>query len=497
MAEPLYDVVVPTIGRPSLRRLLRALADASGPRPVQVVLVDDRRVVGAPLPTVAGDLQVRVVGGPGQGPAAARNAGWRASGAEWVAFLDDDVVPGHDWMDRLADDLRGLPPGVAASQGRLRVPLPAGRRPTDWERDVRALEGARWITADMAYRRAALAQLGGFDERFRRAYREDSDLALRALEAGWRLGEGSRWTGHPVPPAGPWVSLRRQAGNGDDALMLLRHGRDWRRRAGAGRGRRRRHLAISGAAAVALAAALTGHRRTAAVAATAWLGGTAELAIARIAPGPRTPGEIAVMALTSAAIPPLAAWHWLGGLATHGRGWWRPAPAAVLFDRDGTLVEDVAYNGDPELVRAQPGAGAALDRLRRAGIRIGVVSNQSGVGRGLIGMEQVERVNRRVEELIGPIPVWAICPHAPGDCCGCRKPLPGLVHAAAGRLGVSAAGCAVVGDIGADVAAARAAGARAVLVPTRATRPEEVAAAPEVAPDLEAAVARLLEKGPR
>ena len=167
-------------------------------------------------------------------------------------------------------------------------------------------------------------------------------------------------------------------------------------------------------------------------------------------------------------------------------------PLAVLFDRDGTLVDDVPYNGDPALVTPRPGARAALERLRRRGVRIGVVTNQSGVARGLLSRAQVERVNARVEELVGPIGAWAVCPHGPDDGCACRKPRPGLVLEAAARLGVPPARCAIVGDIGADVEAALAAGARGVLVPTPVTRREEVAAAREVAADLGEAVTRLL-----
>ena len=70
-----------------------------------------------------------------------------------MAFLDDDVVPGPTWAADLLADLAGLPPEVAASQGRIVVPMPGGRRPTDWERNVRGLETARWATSDMGYRR--------------------------------------------------------------------------------------------------------------------------------------------------------------------------------------------------------------------------------------------------------------------------------------------------------------------------------------------------------
>jgi histidinol-phosphate phosphatase family protein len=161
---------------------------------------------------------------------------------------------------------------------------------------------------------------------------------------------------------------------------------------------------------------------------------------------------------------------------------------AVLLDRDGTLVEDVPYNADPRLVRPVPGAREALDRLRGAGLKLGVVTNQSAIGRGLATTEQVEAVNRRVEELLGPFDTWQLCPHDAYDGCACRKPAPGMVLGAAAALGVATPECVVVGDIGSDLAAAAAAGASGVLVPTPMTRVGEVAAAAVVAADLAGAV---------
>ncbi|MBI4899559.1 MAG: HAD family hydrolase [Actinobacteria bacterium] len=156
-------------------------------------------------------------------------------------------------------------------------------------------------------------------------------------------------------------------------------------------------------------------------------------------------------------------------------------PKAVLFDRDGTLVVDVPFNGDPQLVEPMPGAAEALARLRHEGIRVGVISNQSGVGLGLISHQQLAAVNARVQALLGPFNVVLSCPHRPEDGCACRKPAPGMVLDACRLLGVMPRTALVVGDIGTDMAAAAEAGAQAVLVPTSVTRPEEVASAPRVA----------------
>lgn len=162
---------------------------------------------------------------------------------------------------------------------------------------------------------------------------------------------------------------------------------------------------------------------------------------------------------------------------------------AVLFDRDDTLVHDEPpYNGDPTRVRPVAGARLALDRLRAAGVRLGVVSNQSGIARRLVSAEQVRSVDARIVELLGPVDTWQVCPHGPEDGCSCRKPAPGLVQRAAQDLGLPPGRIAVVGDIGSDVGAALAAGTLPILVPTPRTRAEEVAAAPVVARSLAEAV---------
>ncbi|MEU1391895.1 MULTISPECIES: glycosyltransferase [unclassified Nonomuraea] len=334
----MITVVIPTIGRATLGETLAAVG-----RTVPVIVVDDRRAAAAALELPD---HVRVVRSGGRGPAAARNAGWRAAGTPWVVFLDDDVIPAPGWAEAVWKDLVDLPDDVGGSQGRIEVPRPAGR-PTDAERHTLGLSDALWVTADMAYRRSVLEQTGGFDERFPRAYREDADIALRVARAGHRLVAGRRVTTHPVREDGFWASVRFQRGNADDALMRHLHGPRWRQAIGGSGGRLRRHAATSAAALTAAALGLaatvarpSGRGRTdrrpgrrphsrpggrraaggwralpvlAAVAGALWAAMTAEFAWRRIVPGPRTPREVWRMAVTSVVIPPVACVHRLRG----------------------------------------------------------------------------------------------------------------------------------------------------------------------------------------
>lgn len=167
-------------------------------------------------------------------------------------------------------------------------------------------------------------------------------------------------------------------------------------------------------------------------------------------------------------------------------------PDAVLFDRDGTLIKDVPYNGDPAKVEPMPGARDVLRALRARGVRTGVVTNQSGIGRGLLTRAQVDAVNARVEVLLGRFSTWQVCPHHPDDGCACRKPAPGLVLAACERLGARPERTYFIGDIEADVKAGLAAGVTPILVPTPVTLPDEVERAPHTAPDLKAALRMVL-----
>jgi D-glycero-D-manno-heptose 1,7-bisphosphate phosphatase len=141
---------------------------------------------------------------------------------------------------------------------------------------------------------------------------------------------------------------------------------------------------------------------------------------------------------------------------------------AVFLDRDGTLIEDVGYPRDPEAVRLVDGAAEALDALRRAGFALVVVSNQSGIGRGLITREEADAVHRRfVDELralgVEPDDV-RYCPHAPEEGCTCRKPEAGLLLDSARALALDLGRSFMVGDKPVDVEAGRRAGCRTIVL---------------------------------
>lgn len=150
---------------------------------------------------------------------------------------------------------------------------------------------------------------------------------------------------------------------------------------------------------------------------------------------------------------------------------------AVFFDRDGTLNEEVGYVGEPERIRLLPGAPEAVTLVNRAGLAAVVITNQSGIARGLLSEEQVTSVNDRVLELLNlhgaRVDGLYLCPHHPEGkvapfavACECRKPAPGLLKQAASALELDLPGSFVVGDKASDVALAVAVGAKGILVRT-------------------------------
>jgi len=128
---------------------------------------------------------------------------------------------------------------------------------------------------------------------------------------------------------------------------------------------------------------------------------------------------------------------------------------AVILDRDGTIIVDHGYLGDPACVTLLPGAAEGLRRLHERGHPIVVVSNQSGVGRGHLTLARVQEVNERLQQLVGEagarIDAIYCCPHRPEEHCACRKPSTTLVLQAAADLGFDPAACVVIGDKSSDV----------------------------------------------
>ena len=242
-ALPRVSVVVPTHQRPELlRRCLRALLQQSiGPQAYEIVVVDDGRqdAVRALVRALVHEQAqrpdapaLRYLRPHGHGPASARNVGWRAARAPLIAFTDDDTIAHPDWLAQGEAALRARPDWPALG-GRVLVPLEGGpsRAPSDHERMTQGLQQAEFVTANAFVRRAELARLGGFDERFRRAWREDSDLQFRLLQQAGPVGrcDAARVL-HPVRPERWGVCLRQQRNAFFDALLYKKHPRLYRER---------------------------------------------------------------------------------------------------------------------------------------------------------------------------------------------------------------------------------------------------------------------------
>jgi D-glycero-D-manno-heptose 1,7-bisphosphate phosphatase len=150
---------------------------------------------------------------------------------------------------------------------------------------------------------------------------------------------------------------------------------------------------------------------------------------------------------------------------------------AVFLDRDGTVIVDRGYLSDPAGVVFEPGAIEALRRLHDAGFGLFFVSNQSGIGRGLMTAAQSDAVHQRVLDLLTaegiPIAGSYICPHAPWDHCPCRKPSPVLLRKAAAEHGIDLEQSFVVGDKKTDVDLGKAVGCRTALYAARANKDNE------------------------
>jgi D-glycero-D-manno-heptose 1,7-bisphosphate phosphatase len=142
----------------------------------------------------------------------------------------------------------------------------------------------------------------------------------------------------------------------------------------------------------------------------------------------------------------------------------------IVLDRDGTIIEEREYLAEPEQVKLIPGVGAALRELKQMGFGLVVITNQSGVGRGLFDEAQLKRVHERLCRELDAEGVHLdglyVCPHTPDDDCCCRKPKLGLIQKAAEELGFSLEKCIVIGDKASDIEMGHLIGALTFLVRT-------------------------------
>jgi GT2 family glycosyltransferase len=312
------SVVVPTYRRPDLLgRCLAALAAQDfDPSAYEVLIADDatsddtREQVEAFAAAARPAVRYVPVSGL-HGPAAARNTGWRAARGSVIAFTDDDCVPDRGWLAAGIGVLE-RDPELAAVTGQVVVPLPAN--PTDYERDAAGLERAEFVTANCFCRRDILERLGGFDERFTAAWREDSDLHFRLLARGAKLLKvPDAVVVHPVRPGCWGVSLRQQRKVLFDALLYKKHPRLYRRRI---RPRPRwDYYAVTAALAATAGAAAAGVTVPALVFGGLWALWTGRFCLRRLRGTSQTPRHVAEMVVTSALIPPLSVfWRLVGAV---------------------------------------------------------------------------------------------------------------------------------------------------------------------------------------
>lgn len=311
------SVVVPTRGRAQLlNRCLASLAlQRFDPASFEIIVVDDgpddetREVVAGWTAHCAqqGPAITYIPSMGPHGPAAARNHGWRAARGDIVAFTDDDTIARADW---LRNGLRAFRDEVDAVWGRVVMPLTG--TPTDYELDAKNLERAEFVTANCFCRKRVLEDLGGFDERFRFAWREDSDFHFRLLEyQATILHEPGAVIMHPIRPA-PWgVSLAQVKKVQFDALLYKKHPLLYRRKIRAAP-RWDFYLMVTSLL-VALVLAAAGATAPAALFGGVWLLGTLRFCAQRLRRTSKSPLHVVEMIVTSVLIPPLAVfWRIVG-----------------------------------------------------------------------------------------------------------------------------------------------------------------------------------------
>jgi glycosyltransferase involved in cell wall biosynthesis len=315
------SVVVPTSNRPQLldRCLAGLVTQVFGTTSYEIVIADDE--ASESTRRQVEEWRTRFLQtGPAihylpvcdsRGPAAARNAGWRFARGGVIAFTDDDCIPEPEW---LAVGVQAIRQGATGVSGRVVVPLPED--PTDYERNAAGLATAEFVTANSFYLRSALEAVGGFDERFAMAWREDSDLWLTFMGRGETLVSAEDAVViHPLRPA-PWgVSLSQQRKSQYNALLYKKHPQLYRQRVQPGPPRD--YYAIVGSIVGCLLG--LGFRRPGVMVASfmVWARLTGAFIARRLHGTSRRPAHVAEVLVTSALIPPLAVYWRLRGAFVH------------------------------------------------------------------------------------------------------------------------------------------------------------------------------------
>jgi glycosyltransferase involved in cell wall biosynthesis len=321
------SVVVPTYKRNELldRCLAALVAQDCPPDAYEIIVADDAascetgRLVAswaARAPCAVRYIPVTET----QGPAAARNRGWHAARGAIIAFTDDDCVPDPGWL-RAGVAAFGFPTagdarsGVASVFGRIKVPVPP--QPTDHERDTAGLETAEHATANCFYRREILCAIGGFDERFTAAWREDSDLAFTVLERHERIVRAPEAVVVHLVRAARWgSSIGLQRKSMYNALLYKKHPALYRTRIQPSPPWH--YYRIAAALLAALAGGIGRNRAVALLGGAAWLTMTGRFCANRLRGAARTPTHLAEMAVTSAVIPPASIYWRLRGALKYG-----------------------------------------------------------------------------------------------------------------------------------------------------------------------------------
>jgi GT2 family glycosyltransferase len=317
--DVLVSVVVPTCGRPQLlnRCVASLVLQNFDPCRFEIIIADDRpsedtrQVVArwAEHTDGSGPKVTYIPSFGPHGPAAARNIGWRAARGSIIAFTDDDTIAGTDWLE---NGLHAFNDHVHAVWGRIVMPLSG--TPTDYQLDAKGLETAVFVTANCFCRKRVLEQIGGFDERFRYAWREDSDLYFRLLDYPANIVHAQKAVvTHPIRPGGWGVSLSQLKKIQFDALLFKKHPARYREKIRATP--RWDYYFTVAVLFTSLVSLLSGALIAAVVAGAAWLFMTTRLCLLRLKKTSRSPSHVAEMIITSMLIPPLAVyWRALGAL---------------------------------------------------------------------------------------------------------------------------------------------------------------------------------------